>query len=86
MFLELKRGAMDSAENFYKKALEENQKDALTHALYGDFLERICNEKDVAEEHYKTALGLNPNLVYALERYAEFLEKVRNDFQNCDDL
>ena len=62
-----------TAEKYYLKALNADQRDVNTMFKYAVFLED-CDRFKEAEDYYLRTLELDPNLDHCLQRYGHFLE------------
>ncbi|WP_373815187.1 tetratricopeptide repeat protein, partial [Porphyromonas loveana] len=76
----------DQAEEYYKRALEAEPKDANTLGNYANFLCDIHHDYDQAEAYYKRALEAEPNHANNLGNYAHFLITCRGDLKRADSL
>ena len=69
----------DTAEAFYKRALDADPKHAVHLSNYAVFLKNIRKDDDAAEVFYKRALDADPKNGTNLGNYAVFLMQIRKD-------
>ncbi len=67
-------GKLEASEKIYKKAIETDPKDAVSHSNYANLFIMRGKVKE-AEEHYKKAIELNQNLAVAHYNYAKLLRQ-----------
>jgi len=66
------------ANEYYRRAISADHKDANTLFKYAVFLEESMKDKKGAEEFYLRALEHNPRHDHCLQRYGDFLESLGN--------
>jgi tetratricopeptide (TPR) repeat protein len=86
IFLEVIRNDYVGAREFYEKALELNESDAVITGNYAAFLMDKCNDHDKAELLYVKALRLDPYDAGNTGRYAAFLHSVREHYDKAEEL
>ena len=80
VFLHNTRKDPDTAEAFYKRAIEADPTCARHLGNYAIFLTNIRENHDAAEALYKRAIDADPNYANNLGNYANFLKGIRGDF------
>ncbi len=83
VFLHNTRKDTDTAESFYKRAIEADPK-YLHLSNYAIFLTGILKDHDAAEVLYKRAIDADPNYANSLRNYAAFLKDIRGDFDTAE--
>ena len=84
IFLARKRGDLDGAESYYRRALEADPKHANHLGNYAIFLEQKRGDLDRAESYYRRALEADPKHVNNLGNYAIFLAGQRGDLDGAE--
>ena len=78
------RGDHDTAENFYKRAIDADPKHANSLGSYAFFLTDVRGDHDTAETFYKRAIEADPKHANNLGNYAIFLTDVRGDHDTAE--
>jgi Tfp pilus assembly protein PilF len=76
----------DRAEEFYKRAIEADPKDAASLTGYGLFMSCVRGDYDRADESYRRAVKADPHDASSLAGYAFFLHTARKDCDQADEL
>jgi Tfp pilus assembly protein PilF len=83
-FLETISKDYDSAEIYYKKAIEADPMNANYLGAYGIFLFQIRKDYDSAEVYCKKAINANPRHASNLGNYATILDHIRKDYDSAE--
>ena len=85
IFLDDIRKDHDKAEEYFKKAVELDQKNANNLGNYAIFLRKNRTDYDKSEEYFKKAIGLDPKQANNLANYAIFLKDIRKDYDRAEE-
>jgi Tfp pilus assembly protein PilF/NAD-dependent SIR2 family protein deacetylase len=83
-FLNYKSKDYDSAEFYYKKAIESDPRNADNLGNYAVFLKNIRKDYASAEIFYKKAIESDPKSVSILGNYANFLKNIQKDYESAE--
>jgi tetratricopeptide (TPR) repeat protein/cellulose biosynthesis protein BcsQ len=81
--LYLSQDAHDKAEEFYKRTIEVDPKNANNLMDYANFLSAVRKDHDKAADLYKHAVRADPN-ANVLRNYANFLSDIRKDHDTAE--
>ena len=73
------------AEEYYKKAINTEPRNAINLNNYALLLYEIRKEYDDAEKYYKQAIKADPNYATALGNYANLLKNIREDYEQAEE-
>lgn len=79
-----RKGDLDAAEAFYRRATGLEPREARAQVAYAQFLTDRRGDLDAAEAQFEVALRATPNSAMVLTAYARFVEIARKDRARAD--
>jgi protein O-mannosyl-transferase len=75
----------DKAEEYYKRVIKTDPKNAYNFGNYGYLLYTIRRDYKGAEEYYKRAIDVNPRLAFVLNNYGLLMDDIRKDYDKAEE-